>query len=142
MRALWVAAAVLIARPATADEKRVCIAAYEQVQTLRREGDVLAARAQVAACLAQCPDSLASDCRNWQADIEAAIASIVVEGVDASGRRLRGVRVSLDGSALSVVTSKPIEVDPGKHMVSFVAPDGRVVERQLRVAPVALSAEP
>lgn len=120
---------------ARADDKTTCIAAYEEAQGLRRGGDHLTALARARECSSVCPERLAADCTTWAEELQASIPTIELAAVDGSNRAIDGVRVSIDGSEPAPMETGAFAVNPGKHVLSFIAPDGRVTERTLVVAP-------
>lgn len=75
------------------------------------------------ACSAsQCPKVVRSDCAKALAQLEESQPSIVVAAQDSSGADLQGVRVQIDGRAVtSRLDGSPIAVDPGEHSFDFAA---------------------
>ncbi len=143
---------------ARADDKQACIEASEEGQKLRSEGKLSAARAKFLACAqASCPTVVRSDCATWLGEIDGALSSIVVVVRDEAGTDVAAATVSLDGGAAGAVDGKPIQVDPGKHVltvhvganttkVDVVAVTGEknraIVVKVPRSAPIASTPEP
>jgi len=127
--------AALLAPDARADQRQQCIEAYESSQRLQREDNLIAARERAAACKKLCPQQFIADCTRWEADLTAAIPSVLLEAKDARGDKVAGVRVSIDGSTPEPLRDGPMPLNPGKHTVAFVGGDGRIVERTVSLAP-------
>ena len=122
-------AAILGAATAHADP--ACIAAYEQTQTLRKDGKPAAAKVQAAICAREaCPALLTKDCNKWLAELEAAIPSVVLDPRTAAGGLRVDVRVKLDGAPLAEkIDGKPLAFEPGSHVFIFEADGAAPVER-------------
>jgi hypothetical protein len=112
-----------------------CIAAYEQTQTLRKDGKPGAAKAQASICAKDsCPALLTKDCNKWLAELEALIPSVILDPRAPNGGLRADVRVKLDGVALSEkIDGKPIVVEPGPHTFVFEADGAAPVERAVVV---------
>lgn len=124
-------ALVLGAPPARADS--TCISAYEQTQTLRKDGKPLASRAQATLCSRDaCPALLAKDCTRWLAELDAIIPTVVLDPRTPSGALRADVRVKLDGALLDEkIDGKPVPLEPGLHTFVFEAEGAAPVERAL-----------
>jgi hypothetical protein len=129
---------VLLSAPAYADP--ACITAYEQTQTLRKDGKPVAAKAQAAICArAECPALLTKDCTRWLAELEGVIPSVTFEArmTDAktpAGTPRTDVRVKMDGAALTEkLDGKPVPVEPGSHVFVFEAEGAAPLERTVVV---------
>lgn len=125
-----VLATVLASASARADA--TCISAYEQTQTLRKDGKPVAARAQAAICARDaCPTLLTKDCTRWLTELEAVAPSVVLDPRLPSGARA-DVRVKLDGVAVTEkIDGKPLAVEPGAHTFLFEADGAPAVEQKL-----------
>jgi hypothetical protein len=134
-RMLALAVVCAIPSAAQAADKEACISAYEQTQTLRKDGKVLAAKAQAAVCARDvCPTLLAKDCTRWLTELEASTPSVVLEARSATGAELVDVRVKVDGAPLvSRVDGKAVQVEPGARTFRFEPADGTPVERMVVV---------
>jgi hypothetical protein len=126
-------ALVLGASSASADA--TCISAYEQTQTLRKDGKPAAAKTQAAICAREsCPALLTKDCTKWLAELEAVIPSIVLDPRTPAGAVRTDVRVKLDGAALAEkIDGKSIPLEPGSHTIVFEADGAAPVERAIVV---------
>lgn len=120
-RALFASALLLVPASASAEPKDACIVAYEQTQTLRKDGKLVAARAQAEICAqSTCPALLTKDCTRWMSELEASTPSVVFEARNEAGAAFTDVRVSMGGEVLaSRLDGKPIAIDPGKHVFHF-----------------------
>jgi hypothetical protein len=113
-----VSAAVLSSASAFAQD--TCATAYESAQELRRGRELMRARADLRLCERSCPKKLADDCSGWRRDVEAELASVVLDARAPEGLALARVRVSVDGSPLvDVVPAEAMELDPGPHVLVF-----------------------
>jgi hypothetical protein len=106
--------------PAPAPTMDACAQVYEGAQQLIRAGALLRSRAQLSTCESTCPAALARDCEAWHLDLERQIPSLRVSAKVADGSDPGVVRVLVDGTP--VVEPREgalIDVDPGKHMLTF-----------------------
>lgn len=124
-------ALLLVAKPASADP--TCISAYEQTQTLRKDGKPLASKAQAAICSREsCPALLTKDCTKWLAELDAIIPTVVLDPRTAAGVLRTDVRVKLDGAPLNEkIDGKPVPLEPGTHTFVFEAEGVAPLERAL-----------
>jgi hypothetical protein len=130
--AVSLAFALLLATPeARADSS--CITAYEQTQTLRKDGKPLASKAQAAICSREsCPALLTKDCTKWLAELDAVIPTVVLDVRTPAGVPRTDVRVKLDGAPLPDKNEgKPIPLEPGAHSFVIEADGAPRVERTL-----------
>lgn len=120
-RALLVGLLLLVPAAASAEPKDACITAYEQTQTLRKDGRLVSARAQAEICAREaCPALLMKDCSRWMSELDASTPSVVFEARTETGAPLTDVRVALDGAVLTTrLDGQPIAIDPGKHVFRF-----------------------
>jgi len=110
------------ARPAeAAGDKRVCIAASESAQRLRKEGKLRAAREQLAVCSArECPALIRQDCAGWLNDVVSSTPSVVVAAKDTQGRDTMAVKLFIDGELVQErLDGKAIALDPGMHTFRY-----------------------
>ncbi|GMV15700.1 MAG: hypothetical protein HS104_20995 [Polyangiaceae bacterium] len=124
------------AEPTTDSTKLACAVAYEQGQRLRKDGRLLAARAQLLACSdAACPSVLQGDCTRWLTELDLTIPTVLLSARDASGAELSDVRVELDGKLLTTsLDGKPVQVDPGVRNFRFFA-RGKTLDREVTLEP-------
>jgi hypothetical protein len=116
-------ALLLLPVPASAQTigKDPCITAYEQSQTLRKDGKFISAREQARICARDaCPAILVKDCSRWIGELEASTGSVVFEAKTANGKSVTDVRVTVDGSELTTrLDGRVLPIDPGKHAFHF-----------------------
>jgi hypothetical protein len=117
--ALIAASPTLWCGPALAVDKAACVAAAEEGQRLRKQGQLVAAREQLVVCASpDCPSVVSQDCTGWLGEVQRSLSSIVVRARDASGNPLHEVAVILDGYPLpETAPTAAIEIDPGEHLV-------------------------
>jgi hypothetical protein len=131
--ALAVLAALSVVLPssrASADDRQVCDAAYDQAQTLRDAKKLVEARDQLRVCAStNCAASVVKDCTAWLAEIEPRVPSVVLVADDAAGSALANVTVTVDGGPPRPLDGTSLELDPGTHAFTFVGPDGTKLER-------------
>ena len=130
-----VALALLLTAPAARADAS-CISAYEQTQTLRKDGKPLASKTQAAICSREsCPALLTKDCTKWLAELEAVIPTVVVDARTSAGAPRTDVRVKIDGapapSSGDKLDGKPIQLEPGAHTFVFETDGAPPVERTL-----------
>jgi hypothetical protein len=104
---------------ARADEKQRCVAASEEGQELRDNGNYRRAREAFTTCAKDtCPQLVRRDCAHWQAELEDTWPSVIVGAKDGKGNDLVDVRVLLDGEPLlTKLDGKPTRVNPGEHVL-------------------------
>lgn len=122
--------------PSDKIDKRVCIAAAERGQELREAKQMRDARAQFALCSrTECPESVRKECTRWNAEAEAALASVKLEAVDAAGKGVPAVKVTIDGAPVGdEVPNDPVILDPGSHEVRFEKAGDSPVVKTLTLA--------
>ncbi len=131
MRVAVFAAVFLFSAPAFADGKDTCINAYEQTQTLRKDGKLITARQQALSCAkGDCPALLSKDCTKWSSELEAQTPSVVIEAKSPTGADVQAVSVKVDGVALTEkLDGKPIQVDPGSRVFRFEMDGAAPIEK-------------
>lgn len=127
------AVTALLAPLARADEA-ACVASYEQTQILRKAGKLRDARAEAAKCAdASCPGILTKDCSKWQTELDAQVATIVLDVKSGDGAPLGAVKVTANGQPLvDRVDATPIVVDPGTLALHFEG-NGKTVDQSVTV---------
>jgi hypothetical protein len=117
--------AILLPCAARAAEptKLECIAANDVAQDLRRGGKLLEAREKLALCVSTtCPELVREDCGQRLAEVDAVVPSLVFEALDATGRDVADVAVTMDGQRLpGKLSGLPMHMDPGEHRFVFDA---------------------
>ncbi|WP_437492330.1 hypothetical protein WME75_17720 [Sorangium sp. So ce1014] len=133
------AAAVTLLTSARARAQGVgetCAASYEQAQQLLRDRALLRARSELRVCVSSCPAMLARDCQSWSEGVERDMPSVALSATSAEGRAPGRVRVLLDGAPLvEALPRDPIEVDPGRHTLTFEDAAGTRVATVVTVSP-------
>jgi hypothetical protein len=121
----------LLSSAAPARAEATCITAYEQTQTLRKDGKPLASRAQAAICSREsCPALLTKDCTRWLAELDAVIPTVVLDPRTPAGARRADTRVKVDGAPLNDKNDgKSVALEPGAHTFVFEADGAAPVER-------------
>jgi hypothetical protein len=134
VRSAVIAAAGLLAA-ANAQAEPTCISAYEQTQTLRKDGKPAAAKAQALVCAREaCPALLARDCTKWLSELEVMVPTVVLDPRSPSGAARTDVRVKLDGAPFADrIDGKALAVEPGPHTFAFEADGAAPVERAVLV---------
>jgi hypothetical protein len=103
------------------DTIRLCRTSHQAGQRLRREGSLVAAKAELIACSGDtCPPGLREDCLKRLDEVEAALPTVVFQARTADGGDVSDVQVVFDGTPrLSRLDGRPIELDPGAHRIRF-----------------------
>jgi hypothetical protein len=130
---------------------QACVKASEEGQGQRDEGKYRAARKSFSECTRDgCPAVVVKFCAGWLQQMDDAMPSIVLGARDEKGRDLADVTVTLDGAQIaSRLDGRPIDVDPGEHVLRFEREHASPVEQKLilragekaRVVTVALPAD-
>ncbi|MEM9695900.1 MAG: hypothetical protein AAGA56_25375 [Myxococcota bacterium] len=100
-------------------DKKACLSSFEKGQTLRKDGDLLAAKEELSRCSqAACPDVVSNKCVGWVDELDKEIPSLVFVfpgGVDPSE-----LEIAVDGVIRNEPGGgNPIAVNPGKHTISY-----------------------
>src|SRR6266481_3987270 len=128
---LGVAFALIDATPLHAQGQKECVAAYEQAQLLRGQGQLRAAKDQLMVCTqSRCPKVVTHDCAQWMSEIDTDTSTIVISAKDEQGRELTNVRVKADGvKILDSLDGKAVPIDPGPHVFRFERAQQSVEEK-------------
>jgi len=124
-------ASALWASAACADQVDVCISAAEQSQEQRRDAHLRAARERLVVCARDaCPRAIQKDCKRWLGEVEAAMPTVVIHAVDASGGDIVGARALVDGVRLEgALDGRAVDMDPGEHLLRVEAGASAVEQR-------------
>lgn len=123
----------LLPRAAHADEKAVCLSAYEKTQTLRKDNKLRAAREQLLVCTRDvCPKLVRVDCTRWMDEVTASQPSLVLSVRDAKGLDRTDARILLDGEALPHL-GQEVVVDPGPHTIRVEVPGEDPIDQEVVV---------
>lgn len=114
-----------------APNQQQCAESYVSAQTLRRDGDLMGARAQLLVCASQtCLAAVQKDCAQWLTEVESSLPTVVfeVEGAD-----VKDVHVEVDGKPVDedAHAGRAVSLNPGKHTFKFTFPDGTTSEKQV-----------
>ncbi len=117
--AVLCALATSLLGPGTArgDTGQVCTDAHYKTQVLRKEEKLEEAIKQAEVCARdECPDWMSETCTRWKGELEARLATIIVDVVDASGKPVTEGTASLDGVPWLDSLGGPARVVPkGSH---------------------------
>ena len=110
-----------------------CVIAANESQRDRDEGRLLEARKKMVLCASDaCPANLRRDCREWLADVDARLPTIVVRVVDEQERDRTDATLRLDGATIAL-DGRAVALDPGQHWLEVEA-DGAEPQRQVLLA--------
>ena len=103
------------------EPSNACSDAYVASQRLERAGKLVEARREMLTCAdASCPSAIQTDCVQWLGELRRKLPSAVFAVRDSGGHDLVDVRVLVDGAlAASRIDGKPLDLDPGEHLVRF-----------------------
>ena len=125
---------LLMAAPLSAraeDVKRECVDASTLGQTSRDTGELLKARQQFLLCSRDaCPAVVRTSCNHWLAEVEELTPSVVIRAADAADSDITDGAATIDGVQYPL-NGKTIPLDPGKHVVVVVSPDGVRAEKKV-----------
>jgi hypothetical protein len=119
----------------SAADMEECTQAHLRAQRLHKQWKLKAARAELLVCLRpECPAIARNDCGPWLAEVETEQPTVVVSAIDAAGRETNDVRVAVDGELVGErLDGRPIDLDPGEHVVRCEMSGAPPVERHLFV---------
>ncbi|MGD0676103.1 MAG: hypothetical protein ABSC94_11825, partial [Polyangiaceae bacterium] len=114
---------------------RACVAAYDDAQGYRKDGDLLKARKALETCAAAtCPGIIQSDCTTWLSQVVDSIPSIILEA-KVGEDNVFDVSVWMDGARIATkLDGKPIEINPGLHVFVFERQGAPPIEKKAIVA--------
>lgn len=119
-----------------ADEKESCITAAENGQELRDDQKYRLAHDAFSRCAREtCPTVVRQDCTQWLEELEDKSPTVVIGAQDGDGHDLTEVTVSIDTFPLvSRLDGRPVNVDPGAHVIRYEAAGFAPVEESLVIA--------
>jgi hypothetical protein len=137
LRRLWACSLLVMlllgaTRLARADAAS-CSNAHETGQKAQSEGRVRKAVEQFTACAAddECPDVIRKDCMALRQEAAAALPTVTFAVKD-GGRELTNVQVFADDELLtSTLDGLAVPLDPGRHRLKLVLPQGRVIASEV-----------
>lgn len=153
VRAAMVISVVLLTPSAHALDPTVdeCLSASEKGQLSRDEGRYRLARASLSTCAREsCPAVVRRDCLQWLTDLDRLQPTVVFVVRDEHGDDVADVAVSMDGESIAARNDgRPLAVDAGQHLFTFVAPHHREQRQSLivsageknRVVPIRMELE-
>lgn len=114
------------AQSTPAPSKAACIEAYKSAQESSRSGHLSRAREQALVCARDpCPAVLQKDCKEWVADVEQRVPTVMVVVKDGEGKDVTDARMIIDGVVVPKrVDGRSMEIDPGEHKIEIFA-EGR-----------------
>ncbi len=116
---------LVLAAPASAAESPAqCLAAYEDAQVLRRQGDLVRSAEQLLSCGGPaCPVRMQRDCQRWWDEVQRSLPTVVFRVRGPDGEALPGATIAIDGAAPRPLDGRALQMNPGQHQVVF-AHDG------------------
>jgi hypothetical protein len=131
--ALLIATSTLLSTSVARADLTACIASSEQSLALRHAGKLHDARKELALCSAQaCPEELRVECVKRMEALNAAMPSLVIGAKDGAGNDLLAASVTVDSVKVAgALDGRPIEVDPGEHVVRVEVTGLPASERKL-----------
>jgi hypothetical protein len=127
-------AAALLFFGTSASAANPCLTAADNAQDLRAANKLREARAALLVCAQKsCNAVVRSDCTRWLREVDEQTPSIVVRALDARGRDVVGVRVTIDDAPIEL-DGAPVQLDPGQHLVRAKARCGDTAEQKVLVA--------
>jgi hypothetical protein len=120
------------ARTAWADAGS-CSIAHESGQKAQREGRLRKAVEQYTACSADdgCPDVIRKDCMSLRDEVNAAVPTVTFAVTDGT-HEVSNVRVFVDDElVMSRLDGLAVPLDPGRHRVKLMLPQGRVIASEV-----------
>lgn len=113
---------------------QACLEAYQATQELRLEGKLRRAREKAASCAQDtCPTAVRSGCTKWLRDLVDSQPSLVIVAREGD-KDVTDVTVQLDGEPIEgALSGRPIEIDPGKHVIKLLRAGRAPVERAVVV---------
>jgi hypothetical protein len=112
---------LLRAAPASAQEGPAqCLAAYEEAQVLRRQGDLVSSARQLLTCGGPaCPVRMQRDCQRWWDDVQRSLPTVVFRVRGPENEALANATIAIDGAAARPLDGRAIQMNPGQHEVVF-----------------------
>ncbi len=121
---------------AAGEQRKECIVAADEGQTLRDQGKLGAARERFLACAAsRCPSIVSKQCTAWVEETDAAIPTVLFRVRKDTGAEILDARILVDGQPLpAAALAHALPFDPGVHVVR-VERNGAESEQSVVVRP-------
>jgi hypothetical protein len=121
------------ARATSAAEQ--CLAAYDDYQKLRDEGDLVGAKGELPQCATtSCPVALQRECTESLKELTPRIPTIIPTAHDPQKHDIVDVSVTVDGKPLkNKLDGREVEINPGPHHLRFTSAGRKPVERDVLV---------
>jgi hypothetical protein len=121
---LLAASCLLRAERASAEDKPAqCLAAYEDAQVLRRQGDLVSSARQLLACGGPaCPVRMQRDCQRWWDEVQRSLPTVVFRVRGPNGEALANATIAIDGAPARPVDGRAVQMNPGQHEIVFAHP--------------------
>ncbi|MEY2932334.1 MAG: hypothetical protein RL033_3083 [Pseudomonadota bacterium] len=118
---LLAASCLLRAERASAEEKPAqCLAAYEDAQVLRRQGDLVSSAQQLLACGGPaCPVRMQRDCQRWWDEVQRSLPTVVFRVRGPNSEALANATIAIDGAPARALDGRAVQMNPGQHEVVF-----------------------
>ena len=103
---------------AAGEQRKECIVAADEGQTLRDQGKLGAARERFLACAAsRCPSIVSKQCTAWVEETDAAIPTVLFRVRKDTGAEILDARILVDGQPLpAAALAHALPFDPGVHV--------------------------
>lgn len=117
------------------DFRAVCADKHLGAQQARADGELLRAKELLVSCAHDaCPAPIRKECAQWLEEVGASIPSfVVIVRTDDDAAEPTDLRVTVGAQSVEDPT-RPIEVNPGRHLVRVEANGYRPVEKVVRVS--------
>lgn len=118
------ASLALLVTPASAEEGSAqCLAAYEEAQVLRRQGDLVASSQQLVTCGGPaCPVRMQRDCQRWWDEVQRSLPTVVFRVRGPENEALSSATIAIDGAPPRPLDGRAVQMNPGRHQVVFAHP--------------------
>lgn len=110
--------------PASAEQGPAqCLAAYEDAQVLRRQGDLVASARQLQTCGGPaCPVRMQRDCQRWWDEVQRSLPTVVFRVRGPDSEALLSATIAIDGAPARPLDGRAVQMNPGRHEVVFAHP--------------------
>jgi hypothetical protein len=136
LRALFVALALTATAHAETEaagsDANPCISGFEQSQVYRKGGKLRSARQELLKCAQlQCKPVVRDQCTMWLEEVDTATPSVIID-TTVNGEDTTDIKIEVDGApATDWQPGKPLELDPGSHVLKVTVPEFPPSERRI-----------